>query len=432
MNTPLTRHTAVLAGVSAALGVATIVTLFVVQHDPHPLWLWATFAVAFVGLEYSSVEVNDRLFVSSSVMVAFTAAVVFDRDSAVLAVALMAAVAVLHPDDLREKRWRQPAYNFGQLVMSAALGTAVLLPFVPDGPISLGDLPVLVAGAVAASLIYNWFNFKAVALYVRVAYPERQLLPWSRMLTNHAVHALLGAYGSLLGAAYLMVGTVTLPLMFVTFLVGHVGFASYSRMREAHETTVRGFVKAIEALDPYTKGHTERVAHFSRITAERIGFDAERLDLLRWAALIHDVGKVAAPAELRSATGPLDAEQRAQMVRGMRLVEGMLATVEFLAPAVAIVEACHELPDDGSAPIAARILAAADSFDAMTSSRSYRSAVTQGQAFAALRSGAERYGVDVVDALVAAVEESGQVYGSPDAQTSAKVEALVRDRARRA
>ena len=120
------------------------------------------------------------------------------------------------------------------------------------------------------------------------------------------------------------------------------------------------------------------------------------------------------------------------MVRGMRLVEGMLATVEFLAPAVAIVEACHELPDDGSAPIAARILAAADSFDAMTSSRSYRSAVTQGQAFAALRSGAEQYGVDVVDALVAAVEESGQVYGSPDAQTSAKVEALVRDRARRA
>lgn len=432
MNTPLQRRTAFLAGTSAAFGVATIVVLFIFQSDPHPLWLWATFAVAFVALEFSSVEVNDRLFVSSSVMVAFTATVVFDRDSAVLAVTLMAAVAVLHPDDLRKKRWREPAYNFGQLVMSTAIGASVLIPFVPARGIVLGDLPQILFGALLASLVYNWLNFWLVSLYVRSAYPERTLRPWSRMMSNHLVHAVLGAYGSLLGAAYLMVGPVALPLMFVTFLVGHVGFATYSRMREAHEATVRGFVKAIEALDPYTKGHTERVAQFCRMTGERLGWEPEELDVLRWAALVHDVGKVAAPTELVHNDGALEPDERDRLIRRMQVVEGLLARVEFLSQAITIVSAQHDLPDDGSADQAARILAAADAFDAMTSSRSYRAAVTQAQAFAGLRASRPTYGTDVVEALIAAIEDSGEVYGSPDAASSAEVEQLVRDRARRA
>jgi HD-GYP domain-containing protein (c-di-GMP phosphodiesterase class II) len=228
-----------------------------------------------------------------------------------------------------------------------------------------------------------------------------------------------------------MVGPVALPLMFATFLVGHVGFASYSRMREAHESTVRGFVKAIEALDPYTKGHTERVARFCRITAERLGFEPERLEVLRWAALIHDVGKVAAPSGLLHQDGALDPDERERLVRGMRVVEGLLARVDFLGPAVATVSAQHDLEDAASASVETRILAAADAFDAMTSSRSYRAAVTQIDAFAGLRASAATYGSEVVEALIESIEATGEVYGSPDARASAEVEQLVRDRARR-
>lgn len=432
MITPTQRRTAILAGASAALGATTIVILFVVQEDPHPLWLWATFALAFVTLEFSSVEVADRLLVSSSIMVTFTAAVVFDRESAVLAVTLMAAVAVLHPDDLKHKRWRQPAYNFGQLVISTALGVLVLMPFIPSSPLAVHDLPQIVVGATVAASVYNWVNFGLVALYVRFAYPDRALRPWARMMSNHAVHAVLGAYGSLLGAAYLMVGPVALPLMFVTFLVGHVGFATYSRMREAHEATVRGFVKAIEALDPYTKGHTERVAYFCRIAGESIGFEAEQLEKLRWAALIHDVGKVAAPAELFHSDGPLRDDDRRRLVESMKVVEALLGQVDFLVPALSIVSAQHEDMSPETTSLEARILAAADAFDAMTSSRSYRAAVTQSEAFAGLRASAGTYGSEVVESLIASIEESGEVYGSPDEKSSEEVERLVRDRARRA
>ena len=82
--------------------------------------------------------------------------------------------------------------------------------------------------------------------------------------------------------------------------------------------------------------------------------------------------------------------------------------------------------------VEARILAAAHVFDARTSTRSYRAAVTQSEAFAGLRNEIDRFGADVVEALIGAIEQRGEVHGSPDDQASAEVERLVRERAIRA
>src|SRR5665811_871533 len=115
-----------LAAGFGAVGVLILAALIVLpwQTFPDPR-LWVPFAVAFVYFEWNSVEVNDRLFASPSIMVLLTAAVVFGPDSAVLGAAAMAALAVVTPLDVRERRWFQPIVNFGQLVASAAAATAV-------------------------------------------------------------------------------------------------------------------------------------------------------------------------------------------------------------------------------------------------------------------------------------------------------------------
>jgi hypothetical protein len=337
----------------------------------------------------------------------------------------MTAFSAFTAADFREKRWFQPIANGGMLTAITAISATVLTWLLPDDFTTSTLWRVALAGG-ASAVVHNVLNYEAVLFIVRQIYGRRQVRPWSNLGAILIPYLGMGFLGGLLGAAYHLVGIATLPLTFIVFFVGHMTFSSYAQLREAQESTLRGFIKALEAKDLYTRGHTERVAYFAEIIGQELGFKGTQLEKLRWAALIHDVGKLAVPRDLIRKRARLTAEEFAQMQEHVHLVEDLLAEVDFLQPMVAIA-ANHHVHYDGNGysgnghdlgeapPIEARILAVADSFDAMTSTRSYRVALTQDYAFEELRTNAgSQFDPRVVDALVEALARRNEKYGSPD------------------
>jgi hypothetical protein len=423
----LSRRRVIVASSYAAAAVLTLAALVVFDGRFPSFWRWLLFAVAFVVLEFNSVEVNDRLFQSSSVMVALTAGVVFalEGQSAALGMATIAALGPLVPQDLRDRRWFQPLANFGQLTVAAAISGLVLDQMLREvGFASRSDLSAIVLAGTIASLVYTLINWQLVAIAVRIVYRSRDVLPWSQVPVLMASLLVMGVIGGLLGATMVFAQAAVTPLILIVYLIGHMSLSSFSQLREAHEATLRGFVKALEAKDLYTRGHTERVAYFAQLIGRQLHFSGTQLERLRWAALIHDVGKLAVPAELLRKKGRLSDDEYSEMQSHAHLVEDILAEVEFLQPMVEIASAHHSNFDGtgyggtghrhGQRPsLESSILAVADAFDAMTSTRSYRMALTQAFALDELRRNAgAQFDPLVIDALERALHQVGETYGS--------------------
>ena len=189
--------------------------------------------------------------------------------------------------------------------------------------------------------------------------------------------------------------------------------AAEAETQSAYLGAIRALATALDARDPYTAGHSERVSAISVAVGRQMRLDDEQLEVLRLGALLHDIGKIGVSDHILRKPAALTPDEFEMIKQHPGLGARILRSVPFLAPHVPIVELHHERPDGkgyphglvgDEIPLLARIAHVADAFDAMTSARAYRPARGSAEALVELwKCAGAQFDAEVVQALAAAL-----------------------------
>jgi putative nucleotidyltransferase with HDIG domain len=245
---------------------------------------------------------------------------------------------------------------------------------------AMGFFALLIASAVF--YLVNW-TLAVAAVSARTGTPMRTV--WIQDLRGVAV-SLIG----LAPLAWLMaqifqlpngVGWWATPLFVVPLFTTRLAYARYVETRELFEQTIGALANAVDARDHYTRGHSNRVSFIAEAMGRVMHVDENTIERIKWAGLLHDIGKIGIRDHILLKEGPLSREERLMMNQHPTIGAEIVEPARQLNREAPLIRAHHEwfngsgYPDGIEAlaiPLGARILTIADAYEAMTSSRPYR------------------------------------------------------------
>jgi len=315
----------------------------------------------------------------------------------------------------------QRVFNTAMMALSGYLAGWVFVEVGGKvGMPSSGSFPGVIGWFAVAALVHAVANHTLLAgvLWLTSGRDESgRRAPLGMSIKLIASDLGYGAFGLLIAALWSVVGMFAPVLVLIPLFVGRWAVAQIGEQQRAYEATVGALCQAVETKDFYTRGHSDRVSRGSVMIAREIGMRGERVEAIRYAGMLHDVGKLGVPTKVLQKTGKLTEEEYAAIqlhpMRGLDIVR----EIGFLDEALAGIMHHHERIDGRGYPMGlagdeipefARVLAVADAFDSMTSTRSYRGARPVEEAIAELRKwSGTQFDPAFVDAFVAAVKREG-------------------------
>jgi putative nucleotidyltransferase with HDIG domain len=403
-------------GVMVAALVTTTVTFALAPLEIDQLASFAVLAVMLLLSDVARQNLPGDNFLSPGAVAALAAGGLVGLP----AVALLEALTSFLGDLSRHSVNFWTAYNSAVYALAGVGGSSLLFFAAANG---VGGFELLGVGALAG-LVYYIINVAFVTAAISLG-EGRGLLEVFRESTawlapHHAFYgvlaagiivaehslgllgivvfampaaAMLVATGQYIRATERMVEELRTKNQTLEALLGENRglLASLSR---GHMQLIRGLAQSIDAKDPYTAGHTSRVAQYSVRIAGALGLDEATRREIEHGALLHDIGKIGVPDAVLMKPGPLDDEEWQAMRQHPLVACAILDGVDLSPTVLSMVRHHHEnldgtgYPDHlagDELPVAARIARVADAFDAMTSDRPYREALTLGAARSELR-----------------------------------------------
>ena len=392
-------------------GVASVI-VFAPQLDTHDIGGLIVLGVLAVVFGRMRIQIYGETSISIGMVGDFTVAFLFGVPGAAI-ISPLAALAT----DIGGGPWYKRLFNVGSvIVVNVTIASMVQALVGISGP----GLPIdgwLIPIALAAIVVYYLLNISLVTVAVSLATRTSLLSVWREKFEWLLPHYLVfGLLGLALAVAYEGLGYVGLlaflapPLMmrfttkqYIDKTAQNVDELKKSnrelqkanrdvlgmadQLRETYDGTLEALVSALDARDRETKGHSIRVAKYMMEIAYHMGIEPgteEWVDMQR-GGLLHDIGKIGVSDSILHKPGPLTEDEWVDMRRHPKIGHDMIRDISFLSGAAKIVMAHHERFDGKGYPrglaadeilLGARIFVLADTFDAMTSDRPYRAALS--------------------------------------------------------
>jgi len=425
---PIRAYAAILTLTALAIAVPAALAGGVGRWD-----VVALLSVVGYVAESRTIRISTNVELSGSLIPLVMAAVLFGPAAA----ALVGLASML--SDRRGPLERFVIFSFGRALAGACAGLGALAVTAVDGGTGVGHL---FAAAMAAAIPATAVEFLVTAITLWLRHRKSPMDLW-RLARVHDVVcvAVCAPVACLFAHAYLASGVWVLAFFVIPVAASQLAFgmhapkeqliaaleqtnaeleAANSHLRRINMSFAEALVKAIDGRDAYTAGHSKAVAEYSRDIARELGLAREEVARIHLCGLVHDIGKIGVRAEVLEKQAALDDGEWDEMRRHSAIGEAILLEVPGYADMAEVVRSHHERWDGGGypdnlrgedIPLLARVIAVADSYNAMTSDRPYRRAMTPAAAIEQLALGkGTQYEAGPVDAFLRVLEQSPEWY----------------------
>lgn len=369
--------------------LAIIEVFFLVRNfDIDNIWIVLLFGVLAAIAETFLIPLPNEGAVSVSFAISLATIIL----KGPLAAVIVDAMSIIFRIPYVENRGRvhilntsifKTIFNISQNVLNAGIaGSVFYLTSVYFSSLSvLNPLPIIIS-----TITYIALNTTFMTELMAIISGEKFFFTWIKNIQGTVLNSIAVSFlGVIVVAAYTSYGAGGVILFFIPLMLARYSFKLYIDMRKNYLDTVKALINAIEAKDPYTSGHASRVGDYAESIAKALKLPERKIERIRTAALLHDIGKIGIDDSILNKAGSLSDLEFSAIKNHPAIGAEIIKDVAFLNDVLDIVKHHHERYDgkgypDGlkgkDIPIETSILTIADSFDAMITDRPYRKSMT--------------------------------------------------------
>jgi len=313
----------------------------------------------------------------------------------------------------RKIPWYKIIFNASQYALTTGIAGIVYQRV--GGFIGAKDIIHYILPAFICTCTYCVVNITLFSFVVLLSQQENMRTIW-RMSIRDTVPSYIAEapMGLLMAIVYTEVGIIGILLFFLPLLLARRSFELYTKMQKVYLDTIRALAAAIDAKDPYTKGHSERVSKNAVALAQQMKLPDREIENIEYSALLHDIGKIGIEDTILRKDDKLTFDEYMKIKQHTIMGANIIEPVDFLKHSYRAIYHHHErfngngYPDgikDEEIPLPARIIAVADAFDAMGSDRPYRKRLSQEEIIAELKKeSGKQFDPEVVKAFLSILE----------------------------